>query len=150
MRPSILIIERAVVRLGLGSRSRFLIQLLAAALAVVVVALGPMASAMPRAGQPLVAADAAPDSVPLLRKAPGPSPQQTIDNVLRLGGEGDGVIVDAIHTGLAEPGWTFSRRIQQRVDTAEQALQQASEALDLSDVPQILRPMTGVAHFLRL
>ena len=130
----------------LGSRSRFLIQLLAAALAVVVVALGPMALAIPAARQPLAAANA----LPLLRKPPGPSPQQTIDNVLHLGGDAETAILDAIHTGLREPGWTFTSPIHERVAKAEQGLQQAIEALDLSNVPQILRPMTGVAQFLRL
>lgn len=130
----------------LGSKPRFLNQLLVAVLVVVVVAMGPVALTIPGAAQPIAAAV----SLPLLRKAPGPSPQQTIDNVLRLGGDSEAVIVDAVQRGLEEPGWTFSRAIHERVVKAEEGLQQASEALDLSNVPQILRPMTGVAQFLRL
>ncbi len=87
---------------------------------------------------------------PELRKAPGQSPKQTIDNLLSLGLFADNEITDAIRLGLAEPGWRYSPAIHRRVDQAQEALQQAIHALDLSDVPHVLRPRTGVAEFLRL
>lgn len=128
-------------------RPRRLIRCLSAALLSLGLVLVPLASSW--ASQSAVSAGAGLMG-PELRKAPGPSPQQTIDNVLSLGGHAEAVLADAIHTGLAEPGWTFSPAIHRRADAAQEALQQASHALDLSDVPQVLRPMTGVAELLRL
>lgn len=85
-----------------------------------------------------------------LRKVPGPSPQQTLDNFLELTARADTAIFDAIHQGMAEPGWLFAPTIRSQATAAITDLQQATEALDLSKVPVALRPMTGVSTMLML
>ena len=85
-----------------------------------------------------------------LRKIPGPSPQQTIDNFLALTGEADREIRAAIQSGMREPGWRFSNGIHARVEHAEDKLQQSTQALDLTQIAPALRPMTGVGRMLQL
>lgn len=88
--------------------------------------------------------------LPVLRKVPGPSPKQTIENVLSTVTHAQTVIDDAIRLGLSQPGWTFTSVINQQADEAKQTLEQAGESLDLRDVPVLLRPMLGVADLLSL
>ena len=114
---------------------RWLCCLLVALVSVVVV------SAVPAAG----------GGIPLsLRKVPGPSPEATLRNFLELTARADTAIVEAIQTGMAEPGPLFSAAIHHQVAGAVDDLQQATEALDLSQVPVALRPMTGVGSMLML
>lgn len=86
----------------------------------------------------------------VVRKVPGPSPRQTIDNVLQLVGDAESAITAAVEEGIAAPGWTFSPDIHRRVANAELHLTQATQSLDLIRIPSALLPMTGVARLLQL
>lgn len=91
------------------------------------------------------------DGIPLsLRKVPGPSPEATLHNFLELTAGADTAIVEAIEQGMAEPGPLFTPAIHSQVAGAINDLQQATQALDLSQVPVALRPMTGVGSMLML
>ena len=85
-----------------------------------------------------------------LRKVPGPSPAQTIRHFLRLTDGAEMVIRSAVRQGLAEPGPFFTPAVLREVDGAVDTMLEATEALDLSQVPMALRPMTGVATMLML
>ena len=87
---------------------------------------------------------------PTLRKVPGASPAQTIDHFLALTAEAESTIRAAVHQGLATPGPFFAPQVHQQVDGAIDQLQQATQALDLSQVPVALRPMSGVGTMLML
>ena len=86
----------------------------------------------------------------LIRKVPGPSPQQTIDNFLALTSEADQEIRAAFKSGMNEPGWTFSKSVHDRIAQAADKLQQSTQALDLTQIAPALRPMTGVGRMLQL
>jgi len=85
-----------------------------------------------------------------LRKVPGPSPAQTIGHFLRLTDGAEMVIRRAVRQGLAEPGPFFTPAVLREVDGAVDTMLEATEALDLSQVPMALRPMTGVGTMLML
>ena len=85
-----------------------------------------------------------------IRKVPGPSPLQTIDNFLELTAWAEAELRAALKQGMEEPGPFFSQAIQAQVDRAVDQLQQATQALDLSQIPKALRPMTGVGSMLQL
>ena len=83
-------------------------------------------------------------------KVPGPSPRQTIERFAGLTARAEERVRRAVHRGMAEPGLFFSLAVHQEVDQAVAELQQATQALDLSQVPVALRPMTGVGTLLML
>ncbi|MFN7900301.1 MAG: mechanosensitive ion channel family protein [Synechococcaceae cyanobacterium] len=85
-----------------------------------------------------------------LRKVAGPAPAVTIQRFQALTSQAETMIRTAVRRGLAEPGPFFSDAVRQRVDSAVTLLQQATQALDLSQVPVALRPMTGVGTMLML
>ena len=85
-----------------------------------------------------------------LRKVPGPSPEQTIRHFLSLTDGAERVIRQAVRQGLTETGPFFSPPLHRAVDGAVDTLLEATEALDLSQVPMALRPMTGVGTMLQL
>jgi MscS family membrane protein len=85
-----------------------------------------------------------------LRKVPGPSPEQTVGNFLRLTDQAETVIRRAVRQGLTEPGPFFSPAVLRAADGAVDTMLEATEALDLSQVPMALRPMTGVGTMLML
>ena len=114
-------------------------------------ALSPVALAATRPSGPGAAAELAEQgSLPMLRKVPGPSPRQTIENFLGLTDQAEQELRSALSLGMAQPGPFFSANINQRVNGAVDELQQATQALDLSEIPAALRPMTGVATMLQL
>lgn len=101
--------------------------------------------------QPLVAsATASAMAHGMLRKVPGPSPAQTIERFLNLTAQAETQMRTAIREGIADPGWFYSNQVNQQVADAMTELEQATQALDLSQVPPALRPMTGVATMLML
>ncbi|MFN6131621.1 MAG: mechanosensitive ion channel domain-containing protein [Synechococcaceae cyanobacterium] len=85
-----------------------------------------------------------------LRKVPGDSPAATISRFMVLTEQAESTIRQAIHRGMAEPGLMFSPEVYQQADGAVSELEQATHALDLSQVPVVLRPMTGVGMMLML
>jgi MscS family membrane protein len=89
-------------------------------------------------------------AAPRLRKVPGPSPAQTIERFLVLTARAEASIRAAIRDGMAEPGWLYSSAVNRRVAGAINDLEQATQALDLSQVPPALRQMSGVATMLML
>lgn len=91
-----------------------------------------------------------PEAVPGWRKVPGPSPAATITRFLALTARAEATIRHAVHQGLREPGPQFSPAVRRQVEAAVQDLQQATQALDLSEVPVALRPMSGVGTLLML
>lgn len=85
-----------------------------------------------------------------MQEVAGPSPRQTIDNFLRITEEAEAELRGALQLGMAQPGPFFSRDVYARVDQGEELLQLATQALDLSQIPPALRPMTGVGTMLQL
>jgi small-conductance mechanosensitive channel len=85
-----------------------------------------------------------------LRKVAGPAPAVTIQRFQVLTAQAETMIRGSVRGGLAEPGAFFSDAVRQRVDSAVTLLQQATQALDLTQVPVALRPMTGVGTMLML
>ena len=85
-----------------------------------------------------------------LRQVPGPSPRQTIDNFLATTEQAHVLIHGAIREGLANPGWWYSPTQRHQVDEGQGLLDQATEALNLSELPQALHPITGVSSMLML
>lgn len=111
---------------------------------------GPIGSAATvRTEPPATRTPATATPAPLF-KVTGPSPAQTIERFQALTDGAEAIIRRAIHQGMAEPGFTFSGTLQRRVDASIDTLLQATSALDLSQVPQALRPMTGVGMMLML
>jgi len=88
--------------------------------------------------------------VPRLSKVPGASPAVTIRRFLALTDKAEATIRRAILRGLATPGPFFPATVHREVDGAVSELQQATQALDLTEVPVALRPMTGVGTLLML
>ncbi|MCP9832163.1 mechanosensitive ion channel [Synechococcus sp. HJ21-Hayes] len=86
----------------------------------------------------------------VLRQVPGPSPRQTIDNFLTTTEKAQHLIHGAICDGLANPGWLYSSEQRQKVEEGQRLLAQATEALNLSQLPQVLHPITGVGTMLQL
>lgn len=86
----------------------------------------------------------------LVRKVPGPTPQQTISDFLALSERAEQDLRGALRMGLRQPGPFFSSDVTAQVERGVELLQQATQALDLSQIPQALRPMTGVASMLQL
>lgn len=121
-----------------------------AARCTLLAALAALALALPLLQGAAVAASGGAHPAPLMRKVPGSSPEQTIRRFLELTGEAEEGILGAIRQGMAEPGLFFPASVHHRVDEAVDKLQQATEAMDLSQVPVSLRPMTGVASLLML
>ena len=71
-----------------------------------------------------------------LRKVPGPDPRQTIGNVLSLTEAAEMELRAALRLGLTQAGPFFvQRNVQQQVQQAVDPLQQATQALDLSQIP---------------
>ena len=86
-----------------------------------------------------------------LRKVPGPAPRQTIGNFLSLSEAAEMELRAALRLGLTQAGPFYAQRnVQQQVQQAVDQLQQATQALDLSQIPAALRPMTGVGTMLQL
>lgn len=85
-----------------------------------------------------------------LRQVPGPSPRQTIDNFLVTTEQAHDLIHGAIRDGLANPGWLYSPAQRHQVDEGQRLLDQATEALNLSELPEALHPTTGVGSMLML
>lgn len=111
---------------------------------------GPIGSAAAVGSEPPASKTPASQTPAPLIKVTGPSPAQTIERFQSLTDGVETIIRRAIHQGMAEPGFTFSSALQRRVDASIDTLLQATEALDLSQVPQALRPMTGVGMMLML
>lgn len=86
----------------------------------------------------------------VLRQVPGSSPRQTIDNFLATTEEAQNLIQGAIREGLATPGWFYSPAQRQQVEEGEKLLNQAIEALNLSEIPQALHPIQGIGAMLML
>ncbi len=86
----------------------------------------------------------------VLRQVPGPSPRQTIDNFLVTTEQAHDLIHGAIRDGLANPGWLYSPAQRHQVDEGQRLLDQATEALNLSELPEALHPTTGVGSMLML
>ena len=85
-----------------------------------------------------------------LRQVPGPSPRQTIDNFLATTAQSHQLIHGAIDQGLADPGWFYTPGQRHQVELGEGLLEQATEALNLSELPQALHPITGVGTMVML
>ena len=85
-----------------------------------------------------------------LRQVPGPSPRQTIDNFLAITAQAHQLIYAAIHQGLADPAWFYTPEQRQQVALGQGLLDQATEALNLSELPQALHPITGVGTMVML
>jgi len=85
-----------------------------------------------------------------LRQVPGPSPRQTIDNFLATTAQAHDLIHGAIREGLADPGWFYTPKQRQKVAAGQGLLDQATEALNLSELPQALHPITGVGTMVML
>jgi len=85
-----------------------------------------------------------------LRQVPGPSPRQTIDNFLAITAQAHQLIDGAIHQGLADPAWSYTPEQRQQVALGQGLLDQATEALNLSELPQALHPITGVGTMVML
>ena len=85
-----------------------------------------------------------------LRQVPGPSPRQTIDNFLAITDQAHQLIQGAIRQGLADPAWDYSPEQRQQVALGQGLLAQATEALNLSELPQALHPITGVGTMVML
>jgi small-conductance mechanosensitive channel len=85
-----------------------------------------------------------------MRKVPGDSPAATITRFMALTAQAESTIRQAIRRGMKEPGLMFSPQVYQQVEGAIAELEQATHALDLSQVPVVLRPMTGVGMMLML
>ncbi len=85
-----------------------------------------------------------------LRQVPGPSPRQTIDNFLATTAQAHTLIHGAIRQGLADSGWFYTAAQRQQVDRGQGLLEQATEALNLSELPQALHPITGVGTMVML
>lgn len=85
-----------------------------------------------------------------LRKVPGDAPSVTISHFLAITGAAEEQIHNALDEGLKQPGWLYTKDVHRQVDGAVAALQQATEAMDLSQVPVALRPMSGVSTMLML
>ena len=86
----------------------------------------------------------------VLRQVPGPSPRQTIDNFLATTAQAHDLIHGAIREGLADPGWFYTPKQRQQVAAGQGLLDQATEALNLSELPQALHPITGVGTMVML
>lgn len=86
----------------------------------------------------------------VLRQVPGPSPRQTIDNFLATTEQAHDLIHGAIRDGLANPGWLYSPAQRHHADEGQRLRDQATEALNLSELPQALHPITGVGSMLML
>jgi MscS family membrane protein len=86
----------------------------------------------------------------VLRKVPGHSPQKTVANFLALTGNAEDLIRRAIDQGLAEPGLLFSPAIYDQAERAGADMRRATQAMDLSQIPVSLRPMSGVGTMLML
>ncbi len=85
-----------------------------------------------------------------LRQVPGPSPRQTIDNFLATTAQAHRLIHGAIDQGLADPGWFYTPGQRHQVELGQGLLEQATEALNLSELPQALHPITGVGTMVML
>ena len=85
-----------------------------------------------------------------LRQVPGPSPRQTINQFLSTTKEGEQLIEGAIDQALHEPGWFYSTAQRQQAAKGQRLLEQATETLNLSEVPQALHAVTGVGTMLML
>lgn len=85
-----------------------------------------------------------------LRQVPGPSPRQTIDNFLATTDQAHDLIQGSIREGLATPGWRYSPAQRRQAAEGQKLLDQATEALNLSELPQALHPITGVGTMLML
>ena len=83
-------------------------------------------------------------------KVPGPSPALTVDRFLERTLWAEDTTRKAVARGLAEPGWFFSDAVNEQANDAINALQQATQSLDLSEVPKALRSMSGVGTVLML
>ena len=79
-----------------------------------------------------------------LRQVPGPSPRQTIHQFLSTTQKGEQLIEGAIDQGLHEPGWFYTAVQRQQAAKGQRLLEQATETLNLSEVPQALHAVTGV------
>lgn len=77
---------------------------------------------------------------PLMRQLPGPSPRQTLDNFLASTSVAEEQLQAVIHQGLADPGWFFSAAQRGQAEAVRLRLEQATEALNLSQLPQVLHP----------
>ncbi len=122
--------------------SRRLVALLVPLLLVVGSVAGPLWAGVDGAkipGEPLA-----------LRQVPGPSPRQTIDNFLATTAQAHQLIHGAIDQGLADPGWFYTPEQRHQVGQGQGLLDQATEALNLSEVPQALHPITGVGTMVML
>ena len=91
-----------------------------------------------------------PGQPPALRQVPGPSPRQTIDNFLATTAQGHHLIHGAIRQGLADSAWFYTSGQRQQVEAGQRLLDQATEALNLSELPQALHPITGVGTMVML
>ncbi|MFM8524065.1 MAG: mechanosensitive ion channel family protein [Cyanobacteriota bacterium] len=87
---------------------------------------------------------------PLMRQLPGPSPRQTLEHFLASTAVAQEQLQAVIHQGLAEPGWFFSSDQHRQAEAVQQRLEQATAALNLSEWPQALHPITGVGYMLML
>lgn len=78
-----------------------------------------------------------------LRLVPGPSPRQTINNFLATTEQAHNLIHGAIHEGLANPGWFYSPAQRHQVDEGQRLLDQATEALNLTELPEAFIVIIG-------
>ena len=85
-----------------------------------------------------------------LRQVPGPSPRQTIEQFLATTKQGEQLIEGAIKQGAHEPGWFYSPGQKQQAATGQRLLEQATETLNLSELPQALHAVTGVGTMVML
>ena len=83
-------------------------------------------------------------------KVPGPSPALTVERFLTSTARAEATVRKAVAKGMAEPGWFFSSQVNDEVNGAIDALQLATQALDLSEVPRALQPMSGIGTVLML
>jgi len=85
-----------------------------------------------------------------LRQVPGPSPRQTIANFLATTAQAHQLIHGAIDQGRADPGWFYTPGQRHQVEQGQGLLDQATEALNLSELPQALHPISGVGTMVML
>ena len=91
-----------------------------------------------------------PERQQILRQVPAPSPRQTVENFLTTTQAAENNIRSAIEKGLTEESWLYSASQRMQVEEAQRLLEQATQVLNLSEVPQALHLVTGVGTILML
>lgn len=71
-------------------------------------------------------------------KLPGASPAVTVERGLLRTGQAEATLRRAVAQGLVEPGWFFSGPVNNAATGAIDTMLQATQSLDLSEVPKAL------------